>query len=198
MRFNEETVGYFRTVGVSGITDKHYKIRLTKNYTYGLVRVEAIKKDLKLTFYARPTFTKGNKSTPKGDLSPANQYDLEILFVNADKYASAFDVSLYEMSDLSKKELEKLWQKIVNNCDLKFYSNDPSFYWQGFWEDLDSCGASIKPFSGTKGDGTWRKRHNDSGGLVDEKLRITKHLTQVLLDLDDYKSNILKYIQRYL
>ena len=191
---SEETAGYFRDMGVSGLTDKHYKIRLTKNYTYGLSEIEAVGKDLRLTFDVKPTFARGLESDDKGNLKNTKQYYVKIQFVNAEKYAKC---DLSELIDLSKNEIKTKWKSIVDNCDLKFHSNDPSFYWQGFWEDLDSKGAAIFPFKGPKGKGIWRDIHAESGGLYDSKFRVTKHITQILLDLKEYEGEIIQYLQDY-
>lgn len=188
---DEKTLDYYKKAGVSNITKKHYQVRLTKNYSYDFHEAVSVKdKDLRLIFYVIPTF-KDNEPIPNksGEKSIAHQYTVEVQFVKADKYAD-----LSDLTSLSKDELAKFWKNIVANCDLKFYSDDPSFYWQGVWEDLDGNNSAIYPFKGEKGDHTWRNRHAVSGGLLDSSIRVTKHLAQIIYDLDSYKDVVLRYL----
>ena len=202
VRLDERTVDFFRSFGKSNLTDKHYKIRLTKDYTYNLVKILSVKEQgLRLYFSVRPTFSTGKKSSREGNLRPTTTYDVQIQFDKAVKYLEPFkkddpDMLLSELYLLDLKDIRKFWRTVVDKCDVRFYSNDHSFYWQGFWEDLSNQRAAIKPFKGKHGDGTWRKRHQASGGLVKEKLRVTKHIAQILIDLEDYERYITTYLSK--
>lgn len=192
----EKKLNYFINAGYSNLTKKHYEIRLTKDYTYGLKKILSVKnKDLRLYFIAKPTFTDGKKSSREGNLRPTNEYDIQIQFCKADKFADEYGVELNELHLLEKNELKAFWKKAMDNCDLRFYSNDPSFYWQGFWEDLSNQRSAIKPFKGKRGTGRWRDIHQASGNLLNGKLRVTKHIAQILIDLDDvYEKRIVDYL----
>lgn len=90
-------------------------------------------------------------------------------------------------------QLEKALRDAIHNCDVKFYSDDPSFYWQGVFEDLDKKNMSIYKFPGPNngnGNGVWRDRHALSGGLQDPYIRLTKHLAQVVNEIDSYIKEI--------
>ena len=193
----EKKLDYFLNGGYSNLTKKHYEIRLTKDYTYSLRRIISVKnQSLRLYFSVRPTFSDGKKSSREGNLKPTQIYDVQIQFDKAFKYLAPYqkegeEVTLEELYLLGKKNVKKFWEDVVDNCDLRFYSNDPSFYWQGFWEDLSNQRAAIKPFKGKHGTGRWRKIHQDSGNLLNGKLRVTKHIAQILLDLDNYENKIL-------
>lgn len=187
----EQKLDYYKNAGVSNITKKHYKIRLTKNYSYNLYEIVSVKdEDLRLIFDVIPTF-KDNEPLPNnsGEKSKLHQYTVEIQFVHADKFGE-----LDDLTSLSRTKLNVFWDNCIKNCDIKFYSDDPSFYWQGTWEDLAENNASIYPFKGKRGDHTWRKRHGASGGLLHPEIRITKHLAQILYDLDKYKDTIIQYL----
>ena len=95
--------------------------------------------------------------------------------------------------DLSKARfsvVEKTLRKIIKKCDVRFYSNDSSFYWQGSWEGLDKNDLSIYKFNGPKGDGVWDSRHANSGGLMNSEIHLTKHLAQIVRTIDGYISQI--------
>ena len=81
-------------------------------------------------------------------------------------------------------------RKKKKKCDVRFYSNDPSFYWQGSWEGLDKNDLSIYKFNGPKGDGVWDSRHANSGGLMNSEIHLTKHLAQIVRTIDGYISQI--------
>lgn len=199
IRFDEKTLTYFVDAGNSNLTKKHYEIRLTKDYTYGLRKILSVKnKDLRLYFSVRPTFSKGKRSSREGNLKSTTTYDVQIQFCNANKFADEFGVNLDELHLLELSELKKFWQSVRDKCDLRFYSDDPSFYWQGFWEDLSNQRSAIKPFKGTHGTGRWREIHQKSGGLINGKLRVTKHITQILLDLESaHENKIINYLNKY-
>lgn len=188
----EQKLKYYQSSGISNLTKKHYDIRLTKNYSYGLSKIVLLDHDLRLIFYAIPTFKDGKPVANKsGEKQHEHQYTIEVQFVKADKIMD-FD----DPEGMEKSGLKKAMQKIIDSCDLKFYSDDPSFYWQGFWENLDARDSAIYPFKGTKGKDTWEARHAMAGGLVDTKIRVTKHIAQILIDMDTYKDEVANRISR--
>lgn len=188
----EKVLSYYRQAGISNLTRKHYNIRLEKNYTYGLKDVVIVgDKHLRLVFDVSPTFFKGTPiKNQTGKPQKSDRYLVEIQFVNADKYLELSDVSFLDAS-----EIRKGLQDIYKNCNLQFYSDDPSFYYQGFWEGLDKVASSIYPFKGVKGKDIWKAKHAASGGLLDADYRVTKHITQILIDLDNYTNKIIKKLE---
>lgn len=177
------TLPYLRKYAVSNLTDKHYNIRMKNNYDYRLYSIILVnEKDLRFTFHAIPTF-RDNKSRPNKYNSKSNTYyTLQVQFLGVDEV-----VNIDNLIDnkLSKDDVKN----IIKKCDVQFYSDDTSFYYQGFWEDLAKNHLSIYPFSGVKGKGVWRDIHSNSGGLANPEIRVTKHLEQLLLDFDSILLN---------
>lgn len=100
-----------------------------------------------------------------------------------------YKVGKYFTSDPSKSKysvLEQMLRNIVHKCDVRFYSDDPSFLWQGVWEGLSNNDMSIFKFTGTKGDGVWDDRHMETGGLTNREVHLTKHLTQIVSQINEF------------
>lgn len=207
-KLDEKTLDWFLSAGTSHLTQKHYDIRMKENYYYTLRKILSVQdKSLRFYFDVSPTFSKGSRSSRVGHLKPTKVYNVQIQFDKAFKYLPEFikddvkkengeEIRLRDLYLLDRPSVEKFWQKVQDKCDMRFYSDDPSFYWQGCWEDLSNQRAAIKPFKGKHGDGTWRARHAASGGLVNPKIRITKHITQIIWDLDDYRKKIIDYFMK--
>jgi hypothetical protein len=87
-------------------------------------------------------------------------------------------------------QLEQALKKVIHSCDVKFYSDDPSFDWQGCWEGLAKHDLSIYKFTGEKGKGIWDEKHAASGGLQNQEIHLTKHLSQVVNEIDSYIKQI--------
>ena len=86
-KLEEKNLGYYQKAGISNLTKKHYDIRLTKNYSYGLSKIILLDHDLRLVFYAIPTFKDGKPLENKsGEKRHEHQYTIEVQFVKADKY----------------------------------------------------------------------------------------------------------------
>lgn len=175
----DSTLPYLRKYAVSNLTDKHYNIRMKHNYDYKLYSIILVnEKDLRFTFHAIPTF-RNRKSKPNTYNSKSNTYyTLQVQFLKVNEV-----ISIDNLLDnkLSKDDVKN----IIKKCDVQFYSDDISFYYQGFWEDLDKSQLSIYPFKGVKGKGIWRDIHSSSGGLANSEIRVTKHLEQLLIDFDN-------------
>lgn len=185
----ENKLDYFGYAGTSNLTDKHYKERLNNNFEYSLYSILLVdKKHLRFTFHAFPTYL-SNKSRPNEyDKKVNSYYTIQIQFLNA---TDIVDYDKFVSKDIKVNGIKN----IVKNCEVQFYSNDESFYWQGFWEDLDSNNSSIYSFKGTNGKGVWRGNHERSGGLIDPKKRVTKHIKQLIEDFDLILNN---QLPRYL
>lgn len=200
---NEATKNYLIANGISNLTQKHYDIRLKNNYTYNFSYAVSVNgTDLRLIFNVIPTFRDGQPvPNSTGEKEVYNQYKVEIQFVNASNIGGE---DLDELQFLNINAIRTFLKSIFDNCDIKLYSDDPSFYWQGFWEDLDSIGASIYPFKGVHGTGKWRgihstwknKQYNDKL-LKNNRLRMTKHITQIILNLDNYIQIIANYLSKH-
>lgn len=176
--------------GVSGITQKW----LDKRYSEGDSRLDFAeakyfnRQYLQLVFFAASTY--GGTSfigAPDNDLpqAPNGYYTLVLRFLKPDMY-------LRNIETMNDKQLAQALKKVFEACDVKLFSDDPSFYWQGSYEDLSKHNACVYKFSGENGDGTWRNRHFASGGLDNSEIKLTKHLAQLLDTLDYYIPEIVK------
>lgn len=190
--YNESTLAYYDMAGISNLTDKHYKIRLTKEYFYELYSILFVeKKHLRFTFHAYPTF-KGDTSLPNSyDKKEKAYYTIQIQFLNVISYIKAPNILIGKITLKDMKTLK-------DHCEVQFYSNDKSFYWQGFWEDLSKNNSAIYSFKGTNGKGIWKDIHAKSGGLTDPSKRVTKHIEQLIKEFDDIMDRQLSgYLKRH-
>lgn len=104
-----------------------------------------------------------------------------------------YNVEQYFISDPAKSrysKVESMLRNIIHKCDVKLYSNDPSFMYQGSFEGLAKNNMSIFKFPGPNGDHVWDERHSDSGGLINSEIHLTKHLAQVVTTMDKYISRM--------
>lgn len=109
-----------------------------------------------------------------------------------------YNVSKYFTNDPSKvkySQLEKMLRNIVYKCDVRMYSSDPSFIYQGCWEGLDKNELSIFKYNGPKGDDVWNDRHMKSGGLNNKNVHLTKHLTQIASYIEQYIPRMAQLLQ---
>jgi hypothetical protein len=145
--------------------------------------------DLVIYFYVTPTQnTQTTKvMTPSGRSYPGSFYNVVFKFEGVSEILG--DKETFKQSSDDAKKIAAI-KNLIRVRPVKVYSNDPSFWWQGMYEDLEYYDGNIFPFQGPKGDGVWRKRHVDSGGLNKPPLRITKHMSQVISIFDDYVQTI--------
>ena len=161
---------------LSGITTSTFDYRMTDpNAKSGIDFVEAVWKTnidvIDIALSAESTKGYGTKSSPHGDLSPTNDYGLLIRFLK---------VSAQLGQPTAWQPNPQAIATMIQTCPIQLYSDDPSFYYQGVYEDLAKVGGSAKPFVGTPGDGVWHAKHAASGGLANPDVRLTKHLQQGL------------------
>lgn len=109
-----------------------------------------------------------------------------------------YEASKYIKDDLSKVKfsvVEKTLNKIIKYCDVKFYSDDPSFLYQGCWEGLYKQDLSIFKFNQPTGKGVWDDRHFKSGGLQNNQIHLTKHIAQIIQSFRAYISRIAQVLE---
>jgi hypothetical protein len=175
----------------SNLTGKHKAIRMKNDYEISFVRAQynSILNYLSLQFVANSTFGAGVSSAPKqrgAKNARPNQYTQEIRFYGVRPM----------LGDLKSKDNRKRVEalnKIMGQCDVKFYSTDPSWYFQGDWEEAAKDGTSIYKFPGPKGKGIWKARHQNSGGLSDGTY-INKHMSQLIDELPSFFPVIAKSV----
>lgn len=185
--FLEATIDSLKTSAVSGLTQHHLDKRYQNDFNIDLGQASYHRRDdfLELIFFANSTFGDtgyiASTNLPQGK---NGQYTLCLRFYKVGRF-------LKDESKMGYSQLEQALRDCIHKCDVKFYSDDPSFYWQGIFEDLDERGMSIYKFPGpSKGNGVWRDRHAASGGLQDPYIRLTKHLAQVINEIDSYIKTI--------
>ena len=185
----EATLDTLTQTAVSNLTQKH----LNKRETEGESRIDVAKSTwyqnknfYEAIFYAKSSFgsTQYIAASNIGNNTPNGYYTVVIRFYNCNSQSPDFLPSDFETLQHSK--LQEILRNVVHNCDAKFYSDDMSFYFQGVWEDLYDSDMSIYKFTGKKGKGQWRDIHASSGGLTNPKVRLTKHIAQIIRDIDQY------------
>lgn len=185
----EMTLPQIGANAISNFTQTKINDRYQNEYTYSVGSVENDGVNLTVTFQVLSTFMNGEPVYAGYTDSKDGEYAVVIQFQNANQFCDFGTLSM-ESND-SKIQIVK---KIIENCDVKVYSDDPSFYYQGFWEDLDQVNMSLYPFPGPKGDGKWQAFHFVSGGLKNPMVRVTKHIGQIALEYSKFINNIARAI----
>jgi hypothetical protein len=144
-----------------------------------------------LTVNFEVTPTKGPPTTvitPSGKEYKGTFYNVMLMFEDVSQF-------LGTKSEFNKTDLEK-FKQMLRQAPVKVYSNDPSFYYQGAWEDMSKHDATVFPFPGPAGDGVWHDRHQQSGGLENPDFHITKHMAQIAEQIDAYAPEILSKLDK--
>lgn len=183
--FLEATIDSLANNSVSGLTQHHLDLRYQNDFNIDLGQAAYYKKQdfLELIFFANSTYGATNyiasTNLPQGK---NGQYTLCLRFYKVGQY-------LKDEKNMGYGQLEQSLKQAIHNCDVKFYSDDPSWFYQGGWEACDKEGLSIYKFPGPNGTGVWANRHKSSGG-VNGNAYITKHLAQVVNEIDSYIKQI--------
>ena len=180
--FLEATIDSLSLNAVSGLTQKHLDKRYQNDFNIDLAQAAYYTKQdfLEMIFFANSTYgATGFIAATNLPQGKNGQYTLCIRWYKVKQY-------LKDEKNMGYSQLEQALKQVVHNCDAKFYSDDPSFYWQGVWEGLDKNGMSIYKFTGEKGKGVWDEKHNLSGGISNPQVHLTKHLAQVVNEIDNY------------
>lgn len=183
----ETTLPQLAIDAISSLTNKHLSIRYQNAYTYSVYSAKFIGKDLFVTFSIMSTFRDGQSLYAGYTESDNNHYSVVIEFLDAAKF-------FQNINSLDKNAKKQAVQQIISSCNVKLYSDDPSFYYQGFWEDLAKVNMSIYPFPGPSGTGKWQSIHFASGGLANPKVRVTKHIAQLAKEINYYIDYIVQKI----
>lgn len=167
---------------ISNITQRHLTTRLTDPEMNSGIRVIEAQWEPSNDTYTVFFEIEPSKGTPAKVLTTTAReyqgtfYNTVFQFQNASKWLGDPAEFQQKPVDQQVKDIENL----IWSAEAKLYSNDPSFYYQGMWEDLATVGGSVFPFPGPRGSGVWRARHAQSGGLANPMIRITKHMGQVI------------------
>lgn len=186
-KFLESTIDYLTQTAVSGITKRYLDKRYENDFNIDLGTATYYKSQdfLELVFYADSTYG-GTSFIAATDLPQGKngQYTLAMRFYKVK--AILGDIN----GNTPYSEIEPKIKSVIHQCDVKLYSDDPSFYFQGCWQALDKAKLSIYRFPGPDGDGTWDAKHTMSGGIANPPVHITKHLAQICESIDDYVPQI--------
>ena len=186
VKFLEANIDYLSQTAVSDLTKKWYDLRMSEgeiDIKLNSANYNTRNNYLELIFFAKSTY--GNTSfIAATDLpeAPNGWYTLAMRFYGVKPILG----KVKELQALGYQEIENRLKKAIHGCDVKFYSDDPSFFYQGMWEDLDHEKMAIYKFTGPKGKGIWRGIHQAAGGLSNPNIRITKHFAQIISEVDTY------------
>lgn len=189
----EATLDILTQTAISNLTKKHLDKRETKGDSEINLASATwhTKKDfLELVFYAKSSFgdTQYIAADNISNNTPNGYYTVVIRFYNVSSQSPDFQPADFE--NLEHSKLQQIIKNVLHNCDAKFYSDDMSFLFQGCWEDLAKEDMSIYKYTGPKGKGIWRGIHNSSGGITNPNIHLTKHIAQVIRDIDLYVTKI--------
>lgn len=171
---------------VSSLTDKHLEIRYHEEYRWAFQSaIIYTSHDLmELVFLVYSTFKKGNP-LPLFK-SPFKQIP-GYYTVAVRCYKISEIISLSEWRNLTLPDKTAVIELLLESSDCKVYSDDPSFYYQGAWEDLYKKNLSIFKFPGPAGDGIWSAKHGDT--QIDG-VHVTKHIAQLASEIYSYAETI--------
>lgn len=189
--FLETTIDTLKQSGVSNLTNKHLNDRYQNDFNIDLGPCTYFKKQdfLELIFFANSTYGATDFIAAAGVPQGKNgQYTLCLRFYKVGQF-------LKDEEKMGYSQLEAALKKCFHTCDVKFYSDAPDWYWQGGWESADKEGLSIYKFTGTNGKGVWDAKHYASGGITNPHIHLTKHLAQVVNEIDDYIRPIAQNLQ---
>lgn len=79
--------------------------------------------------------------------------------------------------EISRKNLKKNIQKVIDNCDAVVHCDCPSFYYQGMQQDDSANGNARFKFQGTGGNHVWSLMHSKANGVTGKAF--CKHLEAV-------------------
>lgn len=181
---------------ISNLTAKHLNLRMTDpkaNHNVSLIEAKWRLKSNQVVvfFFITPTYGGQKVLTPSAQEYQGTFYNVVFQFSGVE----AFLGDLQAFTALSKNARERAVKAMVWSCPVKLYSNDPSFYFQGNWEDLSKVDGVVFTFPGPTGTGKWHNIHAGSGGLSNPNVRITKHIAQIIQHMYSFIAPITKALK---
>jgi len=172
--------------GVSSLTDKHLQIRYSEEYRWAFKSATFYTKNdlLEMVFLVYSTFKKGQPLAQFKSPFPvmAGYYTVAVRC-----YKVSEIISIVDWKAMTFEDKTATIELLIESSDCKVYSDDPSFYYQGHWEDLAKNNLSIFTFPGPKGTGKWSAIHSDTQA---NGVHITKHLAQLSKEIMGYAETI--------
>jgi hypothetical protein len=176
----------------SRITDKHLNSRLSdgkNDIILASAKAQLTEDYMELTFITDSTTGEGIPRTVA--VGPKYNYNNEYTLVL--RFYKVADILPPNLKTMKKEDREPLIKQVIDTCDIRFHSDDPSYQFQGVWEQLSKLGLSIYKFKkGEKGKDIWKNRHQAAGA---GDIWLTKHLCQLLDELDSFLPEIAKVIK---
>jgi hypothetical protein len=194
---------------LSNLTDHYLQDRYHNDYTWSIKKafIKKSKDFLELDIQIMPTYhddypkppVTPSQTTPRRYMVYIRCYDISTVIPDIGSDWSIWD----GLSDSEKTDIIK---QIFKSCKCRVHSDDPSFYWQGMWEDLSKHDGSIFKFTGTPGKGIWRGRHARSNsnpkydpqfsrGQQSDEIRVTKHIAQISYESDSVAKAMSRIVQ---
>lgn len=193
MKLNELTIPDLSKSSLSNITSKALTIRYNDGDSHielDSAHINLKKGFMELTFSVNSTF--GNTSYIAATDVPHDKdgvYSVVLRFYGITNYIKK------DFGSLPLSQMQKALEQVIQNCDVKFYSDDPSYFYQAAWEDGEKANIAIYKFPGEKGDGTWHDRHAQSGGLQNSYVHLTKHMGQIISQIKHWIPEICKNVE---
>lgn len=185
---NEKNLKDLKSGSTSNLTQKYIDSRFANGRTKIFLKSATInskKGFMELIFNAASTYGATDYIAATNLQQAADgYYTLAIRFYNIGQYITK------DFMSLPSGTKQQAIKQVINNCELKLYSDDPSYYYQGCWEDSEKEGLAIYKFPGEAGKNIWHDRHAKSGGLTNSNIHLTKHLSQLIDNIDRYVSDI--------
>lgn len=125
--------------------------------------------EIVLEFAVKPTYDiPALNFTPEGKEYEDTKYTVEIVFENVSKFLGSKDT----FKSFSNKEQGDLVLDMIDKAEVRIWSSDPSWIFQGSFEAFDDLDASPYPLWAPHGRGVWNSRH----GI---EPHVTKHLAEI-------------------
>lgn len=185
-RLKETSLVNLGKYAVSSLTDLHLQVRYSQEYRWALKSSTMWKSHdlLEIVFKVYSTFKKGEPLRLFASPYPqaSGYYTVAVRC-----YKISEIISIEEWKRMTLPDKTATIELLVESADCKVYSDDPSFYYQGVWEDLYKQGLSIFKFPGPEGDGLWSARHSDTQA---RGVHVTKHIAQLAKEIYEYSETI--------
>ena len=139
-----------------------------------------------LDWQITPTYSQSvTNYTPELESYTDNKYLAQIQFVDVSKFLGKKET----YKEFTPSEQSNLVSDMIKNGEIKVWSSDPSFYFQGAFESMSDLDASIYDFPGPASKNhIWAKRHGTD-------IHVSKHILEILKAISFNASNVSKRLR---
>jgi hypothetical protein len=184
------TIADFLDSAVSNLNKKWYKDRKDNSGSDSdLTNItwNHRKDEIRMNFRTKPTYDKTVQVfSINGNPKNGANYKIVVQMIGVNKHLGTRE----EYQEFSQSEQQELVELAIKEAEVRVWANDPSFYFQGAWENLADIGASVYNFPGPNGKDVWNNRHFASGGLDFKRMHLTKHIYEVFQKISDFVPEI--------